>query len=107
MVLPYRAITSISFLKLSAPTRSTRSLTVSMSARLTPPSRGADAGFLGSCFRAAGGLATAGFYIDIDIGMDVFQGKEGPPAMSGQVIVLMPGTPNPGDQVGEHGLCPR
>lgn len=29
----------------------------------------------------------------IDIGMDVFQGKEGPPAMSGQVIVSMPGGP--------------
>jgi hypothetical protein len=27
----------------------------------------------------------------IDIGMDVVQGKEGPPAMSGQVIVSMPG----------------
>jgi molybdopterin-synthase adenylyltransferase len=29
----------------------------------------------------------------IDIGMDVFQGNEGPPAMSGQVIVSMPGGP--------------
>ena len=50
--LPYRAITSISFRKLPAPTRSTRSLTASMSSRLMPldsDSRaGADAGFFGS-----------------------------------------------------------